>query len=497
MRTLLLTAALLGLAGPAAGQSYFDAVGFTALQARLGAATPTGAGVAVCQIEAQTAANAYLPNAASFPGQTITDRSGGGVTSGHATGVGLLFYGGQSMAPGITAVNAYKVTGDLSAGDWIGPAYLNVGSASAPLSDGARVQNHSYVSTGTNYDAPGTLAILRRLDFAVRRDNVVAVVGVNNGVSPIPELMANGYNSIAVGRTVENGSSVGPTTGDTVGRSKPDIVTPLGSTSEATPVVAAAAALLLNVADAKTNPAERAAAGRAETIKATLMSGATTTEFAGLAKPWTRDTVTVGADTFQRPLDARFGAGELNVDNSHRILSSAQAVGTDQAVDGQYGWDYATLTGVGDKRVYFLDVPAAGVTGADLTATVTWMRRVTLDGVNVPAATLSDVSLRIREVSGFTLGAVIDESASPIDNVQHTRTALLPGRRYAVEVTLADLPAGQLSEDFAVAWALVPVPEPAGVLVVAVVALVGFRGRFTNASATNASAKRRGPDGVG
>src|SRR5262245_37857373 len=89
--------------GPAVGQppAYFDQIGYTALQSRLGTATPTGAGIRVSQIEASEVlnGNAYLPNSATFPGKTITDKTGGGAVSSHATIVGQHFYGDQSIAP--------------------------------------------------------------------------------------------------------------------------------------------------------------------------------------------------------------------------------------------------------------------------------------------------------------------------------------------------------------------------------------------------------------
>src|SRR5262249_54178646 len=154
-----------------------------------------------------------------------------------------------------------------------------------------RVQNHSYIGSGSP-DDPFNLEVLRRLDLVIYRENtnptghpVVAVVAVGNDTRPIPALLAHGYNSIAVGRSHRN-SSVGPTTGDVAGRSKPDIVAPLGVTSDTTPVVAAAAALLLQTADGKTDPVEAMHAGRVETIKAALLSGATKQPFAGLAQPW-------------------------------------------------------------------------------------------------------------------------------------------------------------------------------------------------------------------
>lgn len=477
MRILLLSAALLGFAGTAAGQpAYFSAVGYTDLQARLGAATPTGAGIQVAQIEAQfqplITPNQYLPGTPATDGKNLTDMSGGGLVSSHATDVGRIFYGDQSMAPGITDVNAYRVDGTLTAGDWYGPAYLNVGSANPPQVSAARVHNFSWVGTSATPDAPFFTEGLRRLDFAVKRDNIVAVVSVNNGGStPIPALLANGYNTIAVGLTNGN-SSIGPTTADTVGRSKPDIVAPEGATSYAAPMVSAAAALLLETADAKADAGEALRAGRVETIKAALLSGATKDEFAALATPWTRDTVTVGIDTFQRPLDARFGAGELNINNSHLILSAAEQNGADSAVDSRYGWDHEQLSG-SDVRRYYLDIPT-GATDVSITATANWLR--TFDASGNP--TMSEVHLKLFEAdSSFALGSLIDESVSPIDNVQHLyATGLGSGRRYAIEVTLVSLALDQSFENVAVAWRaeFTPAPEPGAVLAFVAIAITGL-----------------------
>lgn len=478
-RTAVGLAAVLLAAHPVAAQTpvYSDAIGYTDLRNRLGAATPTGTGILVTQAEAQEAANAYLPNPAAFPGKTITDVTGGGAVSGHATTVGLYFYGGaaDSIAPGITQINAFRVAGTALPGDWLGPGYLRTGTVLAPLADTARVQNHSWIGdVPTN---PALVAdILRRLDFAIARDNTIVTVGVNNGTGPIPPLLSASYNSIAVGLTSAN-SSAGPTTFDGAGRSKPDIVAPLGATSFATPVVGAAAVLLAQTAQSKPLPAEAAAAGRAQTIKAALLSGATVSEFSGLAQPWQR----VNNGTFVEPLDRRFGAGELNVNNSHLILSAAQQNGTDLTPDAHTGWDFGTLSGVGQTRRYYFDAPG-GVSAATLTATVTWLRRVPQSGADfsTETVTLANLELRVYETdAALNLGALLDSSLSPVDNVQHTRTSLIPAGHYALEVRLAGLPAGQSAEDFAVAWqvTVVPVPEPGGVLLVAAVAAAVWRRR--------------------
>lgn len=437
-------------------QTVFDQIGLTDLRNRLGAAAPTGAGVTVMQGEALIGPNQYLPDSSlsDFAGKTFTDQSGGGAISGHATTVGSFFYGNtEGVAPGVTQINNYRVQGNLDAGDWIGPKYLNRGAGLPVAEPTMRVQNHSWIETAA-FDSTAQES-QRRYDFALRRDNVLGVVGVNNGVSPIPALLGNTYNGIAVGLTSGN-SSVGPSTGDVAGRSKPDIVAPMGATSFSTPLVAGAGALLVQTADQLGNPN----AGRIETLKSVLLTGATKSEFDSLAQPWTR----TNNGSYVEPLDRRFGAGELNINNSHLILTAGQKNGTDLGLDGPLGWDLSTYTANGQTRRYYVNIPNG--TNIQLTASATWLRRITPTGTGANLfatsdATLSFVTLQLFDTNpDLSLGALIDSSLSPIDNVQYLfDTGLMSNHTYALEVTLANLPAGQSNEDIAISW-ITAVPEP-------------------------------------
>ncbi len=444
--------------------NLFTEIGYTDLLNRLGGGTPTGSGIRVSMVEVSISGN-YRPNTADaqFSGKTFFDFGGGSGTSSHAHTVALNYFGNtSSIAPGITQINTYRLDGSLSSLDWFGTTYLNFGSSIAPLTDpGSRIMNHSWIGTGSPNN-PTNIEVNRRVDFAIMRDNQLYVVGVNNANDSIPALLGHSYNSIAVGLS-DRRSSIGPTPGDTPGRSKPDIVVPHSFTSFATPVAGSAAALLMQTADAK-NGSESFSASRVETIKAMLLTGATKQAFIGWPPPY--DWKRINNGTFVEPLDRRYGAGQLNINNSHRIMEQSEKDGTDQIIDGLIGWDYDTLTTQGESRRYYFDTPA-GIDFIIASATTTWLRRIVQDEqgpFTIDNPTLSRIELRLYEVDeNFNLTTLIDSSLSPIDNVQHiwNTTGLQGGQRYAWEVILADLPQGQLEENFAIAWMVVPVPEPA------------------------------------
>lgn len=450
----------------ALAQSYLDLIGYSALQQRLGAATPNGTGITVSQIEATDILPSdqnYLPDSANpaFAGKTINPLGGpGGTISGHATTVGTFFYGNAGMASGITTIDAYKIKFDLLTGDWGGPAFLNFGTALAPLVETRRIQNHSWIGNTTPTDSPAAREVLRRLDFVVQRDNRVVVVGQNNGTAPMPSLLGNAYNVIAVGIS-NGGGSPGPSTADTPGRAKPDIVAPDSFTSFATPQVSAAAALLLQTADAKPG-SEAANAGRAETIKSILQTGAVRNIFD--ASIFNNPNPPVSRTV---PLDPRFGAGQLNINRSHLIMEQTEQNPSDSATRSMIGWDYDTLSPTNATRRYFIDLPNQLNMSYEANISTNWLRRIVQDGGPFTTAnpTVSQIFLRLRATDGaFGVGAVLYESVSTIDNVQLLYVPFLPfGQRIAIEVSLQSLPGGQADENYAVSWLFTPVPEPTSI----------------------------------
>ena len=403
-----------------------DDVGFTSLQARLGGAAPTGTFIDVTQVEATSDPNNYVPDPANaeFVGKTIIPLSGPGDPWWHGTTVGRYYYGlSTSMTPGITQIDAYE------ANDWF-KRILATQPAGLPAIETRRIQNFSWVgSKGITADTDA----LRRVDLVVHRDGVFIAAGVDNDIGTVmPPLVASAYNAMTVGLT--NGdSSYGPTLVDLAGRVKPNIVAPIDATSWAAPIVASAAALLLDTAEIESilpslDPTDRRVA-IATLCRALLMTGATKDEFAdwrkGFATPSTDGTV---------PLDYRYGAGELNIDNSHRILTQGQQSGGSATDVPPVGWDWTTVAPT-QPNLYVFEIPPRHSIDR-LAITAAWNRHIDTGERKVTLTpSLADIDLAIYEADGFTPTTLLDQSISAIDNVEHLYLCDLPEGRYAIELT--------------------------------------------------------------
>lgn len=427
----------------AGAQGYLGTIGFNDLQNRLGVAnTPNGLGVRVAQVEAfEGAAYSSNPNLASGrPGFTMTfngTTTNPNLFSGHANFVANYFWANGTMATGVTEVDSWD------ASTWINTLLDGNGSGLPPSTYAAKVSNHSYIgSAGSTND----LILARRADYLVDRSGHIMVVGGgNNGATAPAPLFGHSYNTIAVGRSDGNGGG-GFTTFDTPGRVKPDLVAPTTSVSGATPMVASAATLLVQTAGATPD------AARPQVIKSVLMTGAT------------KNTLTSWGHTATTPLDPKFGAGMLNINRAHQILTAGQQDANSSATVTSTGWDFNSINtsaGASQRRYFFDVVPAQN--DISFTATVTWHREfVEGDPFNF---TFADLNLRLyASNSSFDLlGAPLEESRSTVDNVEHLfRAANMPLGRYALVVEAN----GLALTDYAVAWQFIPVPEPtSGVLV--------------------------------
>lgn len=448
------------LLAPAAAKA--DEVGYQELLARLGAAAPTGAAVSVAQVEAQESEGNFGPNRslAEFAGKAFTDMSGSSGSSGHATFVGQNMYGGAtSISPGTARIWLYE------AGSFAQGASLNAGnSALLPATPPGgslpvRVFNHSWI--GSFGSAGLDNEVLRRADFAMNRDDTLFVCGENNGAgSAMQPLMSMAYNGIAVGLT-SGGHSAGdvPAGTDGVGRMKPELVAPGQFTSFSTPVVSAAAALMYETA---TSGALAANAGRRKgvVVKSALLCGATR------GASWTNQAPASGPSrgSTAKPLDPVFGAGTVNVDRSHRIISAGEAVGSltaaaAVAANAQplVSWDFETFS-ASTQRHYRIELPLQ----CDASFLVTWNRAPLAQWTTGVSPATLNLRLELRRVVNGTATSITGDagigvfasgnslSVSAVDNVELLQLRGLQPGSYVLSVTRDD--AQPISAPVAVSW---------------------------------------------
>jgi hypothetical protein len=455
----LATAALLASVGMTGISAAQLADGFGSLAERLGPAMPTGAGIGLGIVEARVGdpeTGAWGPNPGIFANQTITFVSGSTGVSGHADMVLSTLI---QRAPGIDDVWSWEAL------DWLQGGFLRFGSGIAPAAPPAtlRVFNHSWIA-GT-VDAPTGNEAMRRLDFQVNRDSSMECVGTSNGSTHnTPVILASTFNGITVGHP--NGARADTPSGgfDGPGRMKPDIaVGSVGASSTATPVASAAAALLLETALTVPPLSSNVRARRAEVIKACLLAGADRTE------AWTNSPVAKGEDRGRtsRPIDFGWGAGFLNVDRSHRILTGDRQVGSTTVPAatniGPVGWDLSSVLENGSRFWRFEISEEID----ELAVVATWNRTVSS---NFGSWSVMDVDLVLHSVDGLTLqpltgddgleaffaGNVVSESL--VDNVELLMVRGLAAGEYVIE---ARRKPGATTRDVAVAWIMPETSPPA------------------------------------
>jgi len=397
-----------------------DDIGYTRLQLLAGSDLPTAPSQGFTQVEAFEIATNYTPDTANlnFTGKTFALKSGSSGISNHATTVANNFYGNAtSLLTGNIPVDLYNVN------SYVGTEFLKVGSFSEPAVDTHAVHNHSWVTTSTYASAAEAN---QRLDYAINRDGFVCVVGENNGnTTLLPDLFGQGYHTISVG--LANGShSAGFTTLDGSGRIKPDIVAPDGYTSFATPMVSSAAGLLYSkLTDlAPTFVPALVPADKPRVIKALLLASAS------------KDTVASWTNTSTRPLDIRYGAGELNINHAYNDLRAGRVAASNSTFLKSRGWAAESVSGNSSKTYYFT-IPA-GSTSPPFCAALTWHRVITdnRSGSSFGNLTTSmaNLNLHLYQANGFAPGNVISESLSAVDNVELIyQSALAPGN-YALVV---------------------------------------------------------------
>lgn len=448
------------LAARPAHANYNNQMGYVQLAALLGGNLPSGAGFKVAHVEAPDGNGRYMPNTANsnFAGKTFVNMTNtNSDASSHANDVGQNFYGiDSSIAPGIDHVEVYE------ANDWLFSGMLNARTSTAPMITDARVANHSWI--GGLFSATDEL---HRGDYVTERGDVIQVAGIANSNISDRLMWKNAFNFIVVGRTDAKhlDTTVLIDSVYAADRVSPHIVTPgyrRASTSVATswaaPMVGAASVLLLDTAgtaaysngsfanDVRTiNHAEAS-----ETVKALLMAGADRHVLGPHDSVTTDDLTDYRADSTNN-LDYDYGAGQMNVLHSHRMLTAGEQ---DSAEDGggeveDIGWDYDRNFGGSDgsngqatytfkSRAYF---------DTRLVASLVWNVQIG-DGYQSQVwgdATLANLDLELREADSQ---AIVDRSDSTIENTEHLLTGLARGTEYELIVQSV----GSFNHDYAVAW---------------------------------------------
>lgn len=446
---------------------YKSDIGYTELQNLSGSDAPTGAGVNVTQTEASVVpvTNAdfpvYAPDADNpqftddtiiFPGAASTS------TSSHATGVGTRFYGSNAMAFGIDTITSYEVN------DWLNSLVNPNGTVALPA-NGSRIANHSWVGNGNTPTDTGK--ILRLVDRQVQLNEFIQVVGMANGASNSP-LLGSAYNVIAVGRTDGNHDQ-GSDAADSVyvaGRTRPDLVAPQTTTSNATPIVSAAAALLIetghNGGTSLSNGSVNITgvgtvynAERSETIKAALMAGADRITDNSSTTANITDYRSNG-HTAANGLDARFGAGQLNILHSYQIIAAGEQNSLEDGgsgLIGSYGFDYdAAFGGQNSNNLASYSFNAAE--DMNFTAALVW--NLGVSNTSNLTATRHDLNLELLDTTTHTSAAI---SASTLDNTENLWLTLTMGHSYQLQVKSAE--ANNFSWDYSLAWYMSPIqPAP-------------------------------------
>lgn len=402
-------------------------IGHTRLAAELGAAMPTGAGIVLVQSEANNIESPpnYLPQAGGpgpfagaglFTGKTFHPESGAGTDMGHAVAVAGYFYGGGiGVARGATEIHNYTAI------DFI----TRLTDGFTPEVFPGRVQNHSWAGSLGNAD--DDLTTIRAFDFMLDRDQRIAAIGISGG--SLAPLLGSTYHAIATGVASGDHSHSGTTT-DGTGRMKPDLVVDLQYSSHASPVVAGAAACLLQQAVESGN----ASAESPQVIKAVLIAAASKQTF----PQWQRAAAT-------KPYDNVFGAGGLDLYHAWHLLNAGQQPHSTSVERSIQGWDFATTTTNASGRRYFFTVPEGSV-AETFSAALVWHREITND-LGTYFSSLPDLTLKLYAASGLTTGALLSSSTSAVDNVEHLFLRHLPSGQYCLEVT-----ADTDTHDFALAW---------------------------------------------
>jgi hypothetical protein len=385
----------------------------------------------------------------SASGSSTNFPNGVGGESGHAHDVAANFYG-QSYNPELSGI----ATNVAHVDNYDANYFIQESVSGIPFV----YTNYTVTLPSTNINDPvvnqsfviGTAPTDEQQAFDLAYDNYAAqyktlfVSSVGNGLAE----SGNGgyscapgtcYNGIGVGAyrssptyPVNPGSSIGPTIDN--GRCKPDITAPAAGTSFSSPQVAGAAAVLMQTGLRGDGGSDTNSAADIRTVKALLLNGA--------VKPlgWTNSN--------SSPLDARYGAGMLNIFNSYKQLTGGKQSyivsttvspiggvhppnGATGTIGTLNGWDYNTNTSgktpsqFDAVNHYYFNV-TNNLLGTKFvaTATLVWNKQYNKTAIN-------NLGLFLYNCANSNLVAC---STSLVDNVEHIYKTNLTQGRYDLQV---------------------------------------------------------------
>jgi len=378
-----------------------------------------------------------------------------GALSYHANDVASQFYGTQfGVATNVSHVDNYE------ASYFISTVIAGAGTMAA------QVINSSFAITDSQDNPIQDPTTDQEFDnYAANNPTKIFVAAAGDGGPPISP--ATMYNGIAVG-AYGGATATGPTT--IGGRSKPDIVAPQTATSFASPLVAGAAAILVQAGAAGDGGVGTISSSQDfRTVKALLLNGA--------VKPagWTHSAM--------MPLDPSNGAGILNIYNSYELLAAGRQTPTTSTITpstgGNYtpatniasfkpssGWDFNTITNTAITDTinhYYFNLTSASTA----TATIDWE-------LQANQTTLNNLDLLLYNVAS---GTMVAESDSLVDNVEQVYLASLPAGEYDLEVVKrgnsgTNTSFLDASETYGLAYSFAQTPEPTSFISVAGGAMV-------------------------
>ena len=412
--------------------SNLDTIGVVLLRAVT--TNLNGTGVRVAQAEGVVDTNEpptfeVDPANVGQPVSLFTYYSSLGPSTGFPNSVGGESWHADIVAGAFYAMSGGVATNVLHVDNFeAGHFYNSIIALSNPTNINDAVVNQSFIFYP--FTVAEQQAIDSNYDDYAAKYNTLFVSGAGNGGGTPVSPPSTCYNGICVGAYIDpnNYSSVGPTLDND--RAKPDLTAPDYYTSYSTPLVAGAAAVLRQAGLRGDGGGSTNSAADLRTLKALLLNGA--------IKPanWTNAAAS--------PLDARYGAGVVNVFNSYMqlaggensyIVSATVPLGNPHPPTGATGtvavlsgWDYATLSSSNawDRVNHYYFNVTNGLDPAPFTATATlvWNRQQSQTDIN-------DLDLFLYDAATSNLVA---SSTSLVDNVEHVYVPQLPPGRYDLQV---------------------------------------------------------------